>query len=275
LRHHSFLGGNATCLRCALASDLALLSTRGRSDALSPDTFRYLSRWAPAFVPKQQQCAGEALTLLLDAVDTEDYDAIAHLVTPATALAVKATTCAAEHFAVSWQSCRVCTDASCGDEHVCVEQNLGLQLELPPSSATVLELLEDHFKPERVTDFTCDRCHALGTCEVRKAVTRWPPVLYLHVKRFRADEAGNAKKIGDHLFFEELLVSSTFGVRYSLQAVAVHEGPFGQGHYYAFVRDSLGQWVLVNDAAVPTVVPFDVVQRSQAYLLVFALVAGV
>ena len=91
------------------------------------------------------------------------------------------------------------------------------------------------------------------------------------MKRFRADAAGNIKKVREELFFEELLVSARFGVTYSLQAVAVHKGSFRGGHYYAFVRDSPGRWVLVNDTAVPTVVPFHVVQRSQAYLLVFRL----
>ena len=105
-------------------------------------------------------------------------------------------------------------------------------------------------------------------------MTRWPPVLLLHVKRFRADAAGQLKKIREHLFFEEVLVSELFEGEYSLQAVAVHKGRFGGGHYVAFVRDSQGQWVLIGDAEPPAVVPFERVQRSNAYLLVFRLLAA-
>ena len=105
-------------------------------------------------------------------------------------------------------------------------------------------------------------------------MTRWPPVLVLHVKRFRQDATGRLRKIPEHLFFEELLHSAEFGVTYSLQAVAVHKGPFGRGHYVAFVRDSSDQWVHVDDSAPPAPVPFAAVQRSQAYLLVFRKLAS-
>ena len=97
-------------------------------------------------------------------------------------------------------------------------------------------------------------------------------MLVLHVKRFRQDATGRLRKISELLFFQDELRSPEFGIRYSLQAVAVHRGPFGTGHYYAFVRDSQDQWVLVNDSAPPRRVPFATVQRSQAYLLVFQLV---
>ena len=131
----------------------------------------------------------------------------------------------------------------------------------------------EHFATERIDDFACDACRTRGPCEVRKSVTRWPPVLVLHVKRFRQDLTGRLRKIPEHLFFEEVLHCAEFGVTYSLHAVAVHKGPFGTGHYVAFVRDSRGQWVLVNDSAPPKLVPFVQVQRSQAYLLVFRKVA--
>ena len=39
------------------------------------------------------------------------------------------------------------------------------------------------------------------------------------------------------------------------------------------MRDSQDQWVLLNDAAAPTVVSFQEVQRKQAYILVFRLLA--
>ena len=274
LRHHSALGGNAHCLRCRLANDLALLCQPGRGDALRPDTAVTLHEWAPHFVPREQQCVGETFSLLLDALDTEDFNSVAHLVAPSQAADVQATTVAAEHFSVAWHQTRRCLNPACGDSFVQPARNLGLQLELPPSSVTVLELLEEHFKTERVEDFECETCRVRGPCEVSKPVLRWPPMLFLHVKRFRLDVTGQTRKITEPLFFEELLESETFGVLYSLQAVAVHRGRFGSGHYTAYVRDSRDQWVLVSDEAPPRVVPFQVLQHKQAYVLVFRLLSS-
>ena len=135
-------------------------------------------------------------------------------------------------------------------------------------------LLEEHFQTEHVEDFHCEACDVRGPCEVSKPVRRLPPVLFLHVKRFRMDATGRMRKITEPLFFEEVLESATFGVRYSLQAVAVHIGRFGSGHYVAYVRDSHDQWVLVNDAAAPAVASFEEVQRKQAYVLVFRLLSA-
>ena len=100
LRHHSHQGGNARCLRCRLAGDLLLLCEEGRTEPFAPDTVRTLQDWAPLFRFGDQQCAGEAARLLLDALDTEDFNSVAHLVTPARALAVRRTALAAEHFRV-------------------------------------------------------------------------------------------------------------------------------------------------------------------------------
>ena len=103
---------------------------------------------------------------------------------------------------------------------------------------------------ERICDFACEACRVRSPRAVRKPVRRWPPVLFLHVKRFRRDEYGRTRKITEQLFFEELLLSEALGITYSLQAVAVHKGRFGSGHYVAFVRDSQDQRVLVTDGAL-------------------------
>ena len=82
------------------------------------------------------------------------------------------------------------------------------------------------------------------------------------------------KKLQESVFFDEVTVSERFGFTYSLSAVAVHKGRFGSGHYVTYVQDSDGKWVLIDDVQLPVEVPFERVQRSQAYLLVFRLVAA-
>jgi uncharacterized UBP type Zn finger protein len=232
LRRHNYVGRNAHCLRCCLANDFALLCQSGRCDPFRPGTADRLLEWAPTFVRGEQQCVGEAFRFLTEAVATEDVNSV-------------------EHLGVSWVQARRCLNAACSDTYTQTSHNVGLQLELPPNRITVLELLEEHFRTEQVDDFACELCGVRGPCEVSKTVSRWPEVLVLHVKRFQFTLAGT-EKITSYLWFDELLESTHFGVTYSLQAVAEHQGrTLGQGHYVAFVRDSLGQWVCVNDDAPP------------------------
>ena len=74
-----------------------------------------------------------------------------NLVAPASARRMERTAVAAEHFLVAWTQSRCCLNAGCGD--VCVQEaeNLGLQLELPPSSVTVLDLVKSISAPNRST----------------------------------------------------------------------------------------------------------------------------
>ena len=188
---------------------MLLLCEEGRAEPFAPETARTLPAWAPLFRLGEQQCAGEAARLLLDALNTEDFNSVAHLVPPARALAVQQTALAAENFRVSWTQTRTCSNASCADALTQDVDNTGLQLELPPQSVTVLELLETHFETERIDDFVCESCRRSG-CEVRKTVRRWPPVLLLHVKRFETDAFGRSRKITDELFFEDVLHSELF-----------------------------------------------------------------
>ena len=267
-RQHGSSQATFQCLRCRLCNDLAQLSASGRTKSFIPATAQIMQDWAPDFAHGQQQCAGEAFSLLMQALDTEDLDSVAHCVEPSQVASIEVTAVAAESFAVQWTQTTRCLGAECKKASTQEAMNCGLQLELPPSEVTLLDLLERHFTAERIDDYWCDQCRRKGPCEVSKNVTRWPPLLFLHVKRFQTNAKGRVRKINDHLFFEDYFVSAQLGITYAVQAVAVHDGPYGRGHYYAFLRDSAGDWVWINDSAPPRRVPFTMVQQQQAYLLV-------
>ena len=70
-------------------------------------------------------------------------------------------------------------------------------------------------------------------------------------------------------------MSDVCDVAYTLQAVAVHRGRYGGGHYVAYVRDGGGRWLFLDDEELPRVVSFEAVQQAQAYLLLFHLQGSV
>ena len=206
------------------------------------------------------------------ALHSEDFESVMNMVSPQDVTKVQAATVATECFQVRWRQERRCGNPDCTGRLDQNCDNMGLQLEIPDDSVTILELLERHFATEIVKGFKCGKCHVRGTCEIRKPVTHWPPRLFLHTKRFRKDNDGHLRKIQEYVFFSEQLVSESLGCTYDLEAVIVHFGcEIGGGHYVCYVVDSGGRWMLLNDSAPPVVVSFDDVRRVHAYCLLYRL----
>lgn len=86
-----------------------------------------------------------------------------------------------------------------------------------------------------------------------------PNVLVVHLKRF--DPLSMYGKVSRRVAFEQRLqlgeyMSHPEGQHgtYMLTGVVVHQGgSLGSGHYYAYVRDSRGQWSCANDSEVRVV----------------------
>ena len=257
-----------------LSKDLSSLCARGRREVFQPETVlpENLARWAPDFEFGEQHCAGETFTLLANALDEEDLESVRRRASSHIWTNVEAAAVAADSFEVRWNQVRRCLKPNCPDVFVKESNtNLGLHLDFSPDAITLRELVEAYFATERIEDFFCDTCAVRGPCASSKVVTRWPSVLFLHLKRFRRDDWGVVSKIEDHVLFEEELVSETLGCVYDLRAIAVHEGPYEGGHYVSYVRDSAGQWMYVDDANQPVPTTFDAVRQVEAYLFIFRL----
>ena len=88
---------------------------------------------------------------------------------------------------------------------------------------------------------------------------KFPPVLQLHLRRFNYDYfTDRMVKINSRFEFPEEIDLSQFLAKsdntpnvYELYGVLVHSGTVSHGHYYAFLRTSLGpQWYQFNDSTV-------------------------
>jgi ubiquitin carboxyl-terminal hydrolase 7 len=108
-----------------------------------------------------------------------------------------------------------------------------------------------------------------------------PPILQLHLNRFRFDwSTETTTKVNTALTFPSLLdlrkvmdhnahdvtpdeESSDNACTYELQAVLVHTGEYNSGHYYSYVRPDIrtNDWYRFNDATV-TKVDFAQVQQD-------------
>jgi Ubiquitin carboxyl-terminal hydrolase len=94
-----------------------------------------------------------------------------------------------------------------------------------------------------------------------------PSILQFHLKRFHYDwETDTTTKLNNRFSFTETLdLSSLCGditeeeqslATYVLQAVVVHVGEYGTGHYYAYIRPDIEseQWYRFNDHMVQEVI---------------------
>lgn len=106
--------------------------------------------------------------------------------------------------------------------------------------------------------FSCDECGCKQEAQKRMRVASLPPVLCLHLKRFKyVESAGQMQKLTHRVVFPfHLKLTNTTDTcpdadaEYSLTAVVVHMGAHvNHGHYVALVK-SAGKWICFDDEAV-------------------------
>lgn len=106
--------------------------------------------------------------------------------------------------------------------------------------------------------FSCDECGCKQEAQKRMRVALLPPVLCLHLKRFKyVESAGQMQKLTHRVVFPfHLKLTNTTDTcpdadaEYSLTAVVVHMGAHvNHGHYVALVK-SAGKWVCFDDEVV-------------------------
>lgn len=131
-----------------------------------------------------------------------------------------------------------------------IEQNCSVTACLRRFSST--ETLEGEDK------FSCDACGCKQEAEKRMRIAALPPVLCLHLKRFKyVEELGQMRKLTHRVVFPfHLKLANTTedcpdaDAEYALTAVVVHMGAHvNHGHYVALVK-SAGQWLCFDDEQV-------------------------
>ena len=127
---------------------------------------------------------------------------------------------------------------------------LNLMLPLTQSTKNIYDCLDEYFKEEKITFWTCDGCHKQSPSSKVVKLWRNPNILIVSLKRFTLDLQKNNRPI---IMPEELDMSKytlTKGANiYKLQAVAHHDGSFDSGHYQAICSMN-DQWYVCDDLMV-------------------------
>jgi ubiquitin carboxyl-terminal hydrolase 36/42 len=110
-----------------------------------------------------------------------------------------------------------------------------------------------HFSEFEGFAYLLSRCKKSVTAEKQFTIHEAPAVLTIHLKRFSpmGRKVGHAVKYDVKLPLRPYMSESQFGPTYSLYAVISHAGSGpNSGHYYAHIKDGIGNWHEMNDEAV-------------------------
>ena len=98
-----------------------------------------------------------------------------------------------------------------------------------------------------------DRCKKPVLAEKRFTIHEAPTVLTIHLKRFSpmGRKIGHQIRYDERLSLQPYMSDGAFGPSYSLYGVISHAGGGpNSGHYYAHVKDGMGNWYEMNDESV-------------------------
>jgi hypothetical protein len=198
---------------------------------------------------------------------------------------------------------------SCGATSATIDpiEDIGLEVSqsTPGSSLTDLSSAFARFtKAEPLTGYKCDKCRTTGRATKQSRLASIPPVLTIHLKRFRYGldgkplpppaprrgrevsqllGASGSAKIEGHIKFLEIFDLKPFltdkmkdkvkNMFCRLFAVIVHAGKNSHsGHYVAYVRNlSKNEWWKMDDARVSKVTSQEVLS-AEAYMLFYRVV---
>ncbi|CAL1157407.1 unnamed protein product [Cladocopium goreaui] len=140
-----------------------------------------------------------------------------------------------------------------------------LQLNVKDESGAEITSLEDSLKDfvreEILEGDNAYDAESHGKQRARKGIRfkRFPPVLYIQLKRFMFDiEKMDMNKLNSKMEFPLILDLEAFSKgsgKYMLHTVIVHSGGVSSGHYYTFVRlpqegEGKSQWIKFDDEVV-------------------------
>lgn len=200
----------------------------------------------------------------------------------------------------------VCCD-SCHSMNSTIDPIEDIGLEVTHTSGSALSDLSSAFqrftKVEPLAEYKCDRCGKMGRATKQSRLASIPPILTLHLKRFRYGSDGKplppvarrgrevsqllgasgSAKIEGHIKFLEIFDLKPFlteqlsgqvkNMFCRLFAVIVHSGKNSHsGHYVAFVRNiSKNEWWKMDDARVSRATSQEVL-NAEAYMLFYRVV---
>ena len=139
--------------------------------------------------------------------------------------------------------------------------DLSLEIEQNCSVTACLKRFSGIETLDGTDKFSCDECGCKQEAHKSMRVAALPPILCLHLKRFKyVESAGQMQKLTHRVVFPfNLKLTNTTDAcvdadaEYSLTAVVVHMGAHvNHGHYVALVK-SAGRWLCFDDESVHAV----------------------
>ncbi|CAH2268517.1 jg3777 [Pararge aegeria aegeria] len=174
--------------------------------------------------------------------------------------------------------CSVCRASSATYDSF---SNLSLELPAHASRCTLADCLKLYLNDEMIPGWNCPNCKEKRDAVKKLDISRLPPVLVIHFKRFYVDPKEymcNAyRKKQTYIDFPlEDLDMRQFSLQcpgnpiYNLYAVSNHYGSMEGGHYTAYCKSSVyGKWYKYDDHLV-TEIPASEVRSSAAYILFYS-----
>lgn len=282
-------------------ADLMSSIWSGNDTVVRPKAFKsQLERFAPQFQGTNQHDAQELLAIMLDGIHEdlnriktkpyiEDRDcdgtnderdameAWKNYLTRNKSIVV-------DIFQGQMRSCLSCLH--CGHRNIRFEPFMYLSLPITSSCKSVKDCLELYLAPEKLTgdnQWYCGKCKCHRDAIKKTDIWILPPILIVHLKRFRFDEYGNygSKNTAPIDYpIENWCLQNYVKSRgsdtpsYNLYAVSCHCGGLGSGHYTAYAVSRFGdeEWYEFNDSQtrrIPVSTLRQYNQQSSAYLLFY------
>ncbi|KAF1824961.1 cysteine proteinase [Dissoconium aciculare CBS 342.82] len=127
------------------------------------------------------------------------------------------------------------------------------------------ECLERYTSAETLSSdsYHCRKCNASSEAKKRLSLSRLPPVVPIHLKRFSHSKA-NSQSSKD-----ALSQTHTPDAKYLLSSVVVHKGKIDNGHYISYARQNR-EWFRFDDSMVVRVEEKEVL-CAEAYMLFYVI----
>jgi len=155
-----------------------------------------------------------------------------------------------------------------------------MYLSLPIVGCSLEDCLKAFISNEELTgdeQWVCPKCKKAVDATKKFDLWKLPPILIVHLKRFKYSRSGRRRKISEEIGFplegfdvgRFVASPQRDAPEYDLYAVSNHHGGYGGGHYTAYAKNRRdGEWYFFNDRNCQQVEKDEVVSPA-AYVLFY------